>query len=655
MKSNIIKEFNLPGYIKGKSFAEASKKIEKKFKDRNDSYSLNTKEELLKRLAEAQEYVKMQEAIANNAEEVPDMMEGQIPEGMEEFMSPEQQMEPQAEGEAMQPEMQQQMQPEMQPQMQPGMEGANIMKAGGMMDSMGGGTPGMDDVNTALQFGENIFGSGNTQSREQENLGSSALGGGMQGAQTGMKFGGPKGALIGAGVGAIGGIIGGNKRNKQAAQNLTNDDMSFALDNRNLFSKGGNMYNTGGPVDPPTKHTGNVNTGKLIWGESIDSPTEHTGNVSTGKLTWGGDSETMKEFKKGKFLPGYSLTNSSINKTSNDNIKNAGQTSLSNNNNNNTGNSGKISLSNKELNTSSTKPKQREKATTVSSLTGSSKPTMGKYVSNPTENIETNLGQTGKNELRSLESNPTESNIQDFIKKHGPDALRLSPVISNLIARKNLERGANPRRERLGQRFERDLFDEQSMTNQVNQNNVNRALSEASGGDLGGLRSSILAANLNKDKAISEANIKGQNINRQQNQVAQQFDQNVDRTNIQQSNLDTADAMANEGAYQTAKQNLNAAIATDLGSIGKELQDRGMAEKLFGYTSKGDYVVNDKGEKLSHEEHAKQIGVEFKNGKYIINGKEISPEDLDKAKKSLFKNGGMGKSLGASNQTGTIV
>ena len=641
LSKDIIEQFNLPGYVNNKTFADASKKIEKKFQERNDSYSLNTKEELLQRLAEAQEYVKMQDAIANNAEEVPDMMEGQIPEGMEEFMSPEQQMEPQVE-EAVQPEMQQQMGPEMQPDMQPGMEGANIMQGGGMMDFMGGGKPGMDDANTALEFGENIFGSGKTESREQESLGSSALGGGMQGAQTGMKFGGPKGALIGAGVGAIGGIIGGKKRNKQAAQNLTNDDMSFALDNRNLFSKGGNMYNTGGLMDPPTKHTGNVSTGKLVWPE--DSPTQHTGNVSTGKLIWPEDSETMKEFKKGKFLPGYSSTNSSINKTNNDNTGDSEQTPLSNNN---TKNSGKISLSDKELNTSSANPKQREKVTTISSLPENTKPTMStsKYVSDPTGNIETSLGLTGKNELRSLESNPTESNIQDFIKKHGPDALRLSPVISNLIARKNLKRGENPRRERLGQRFERDLFDEQSMTNQVNQNNVNRALSEASGGDLGGLRSSILAANLNKDKAISEANIQGQNINRQENQVAQQFDQNVDRTNLQQSNLDTADAMANEGAYQTAKQNLNAAIATDLGSIGKELQDRGMAEKLFGYTSKGDYVVNDKGEKLSHEEHAKEIGVEFKNGKYIINGKEISPEELDKAIKSLR----------ASNETGTIV
>lgn len=393
------------------------------------------------------------------------------------------------------------------------------------------------------------------------------------------------------------------------------------------------MYNEGGPIDTPimgeyvSNPTENIKTNQ-------SNPTKHTGNVNTAKLIWGSDSNTMKEFKEGKFLPGYSLTNLSTNKTSNDNI----------------GNSGQISLSNAELNTSSTKPKQREKATTLSSVTGSSKPTMGKYTSNPTENI--------KNTENVKVSSPeidTGSNTQNFIKKYGPDALRLSPVISNLIARKNLKRGENPRRERLGQRFERDLFDEQSMTNQVNQNNVNRALSEASGGDLGGLRSSILAANLNKDKAISEANIQGQNINRQQNQVAQQFDQNVDRTNIQQSNLDTADAMANEGAYQTAKQNLNAAIATDLGSIGKELQDRGMAEKLFGYTTKGDYVVNDKGEKLSHEEHAKEIGVEFKNGKYIVNGKELSPEELDNAKKSLFKDGGMGKSLGASNQTGTIV
>lgn len=61
MKQNeIISKFKLPSYIQGKSFAEASKIINKKFEGRNDMISKTTKEELLTRLANAQEYIKSQ-------------------------------------------------------------------------------------------------------------------------------------------------------------------------------------------------------------------------------------------------------------------------------------------------------------------------------------------------------------------------------------------------------------------------------------------------------------------------------------------------------------------------------------------------------------------------------------------------------------------
>ena len=61
MKQNeIITKFKLPSYIQGKSFAEASTLIDKKFEGRNDMMSKTTKEELLNRLADAQEYVKSQ-------------------------------------------------------------------------------------------------------------------------------------------------------------------------------------------------------------------------------------------------------------------------------------------------------------------------------------------------------------------------------------------------------------------------------------------------------------------------------------------------------------------------------------------------------------------------------------------------------------------
>ena len=54
----ITQKFNLPKYIHGKSFAEASKIIESKFKGRTDKEAMDTKEDLMSRLRDAQEYVK---------------------------------------------------------------------------------------------------------------------------------------------------------------------------------------------------------------------------------------------------------------------------------------------------------------------------------------------------------------------------------------------------------------------------------------------------------------------------------------------------------------------------------------------------------------------------------------------------------------------
>jgi len=85
MKSNIIKEFNLPPYIKGKSFAEASKAIDNKFKGREGAEVERTKKELLSRLSKAQEYTKMQESLQANSSEVPDHMNGQVPQEMQQF------------------------------------------------------------------------------------------------------------------------------------------------------------------------------------------------------------------------------------------------------------------------------------------------------------------------------------------------------------------------------------------------------------------------------------------------------------------------------------------------------------------------------------------------------------------------------------------
>tara|TARA_R100000541_G_scaffold2200_1_gene8474 strand:- start:1871 stop:3094 length:1224 start_codon:yes stop_codon:yes gene_type:complete len=64
----LTKKFNLPRYIDGKSFAEASKIIESKFKGRTDKEAMDTKNDLMSRLRDAQEYVKQEQAYKESAD-----------------------------------------------------------------------------------------------------------------------------------------------------------------------------------------------------------------------------------------------------------------------------------------------------------------------------------------------------------------------------------------------------------------------------------------------------------------------------------------------------------------------------------------------------------------------------------------------------------
>lgn len=80
----ITKKFNLPKYIHGKSFAEASKLIEKKFKGRSDKEAMDTKNDLMSRLRDAQEYVKEVQAYKESPDNQPEQGPTHImPDGTE--------------------------------------------------------------------------------------------------------------------------------------------------------------------------------------------------------------------------------------------------------------------------------------------------------------------------------------------------------------------------------------------------------------------------------------------------------------------------------------------------------------------------------------------------------------------------------------------
>lgn len=94
INEDLVKQFNLPNSIKGKTFADASKVIDKPFKDKNSNPDKLTHKEHLDRLKQAQETLKAEEqqkqqAMMQNMQQMPDVSENPVPEGMEEFTEPQ--------------------------------------------------------------------------------------------------------------------------------------------------------------------------------------------------------------------------------------------------------------------------------------------------------------------------------------------------------------------------------------------------------------------------------------------------------------------------------------------------------------------------------------------------------------------------------------
>jgi len=87
LSQEAVEAVGLPRKFIGKTPGQIMSLIDKTFKDRNDSPSQNTKKDIADKVAQAQEMIKaQQEAMQTQSQEVPDMMNGEIPQGMEEFV-----------------------------------------------------------------------------------------------------------------------------------------------------------------------------------------------------------------------------------------------------------------------------------------------------------------------------------------------------------------------------------------------------------------------------------------------------------------------------------------------------------------------------------------------------------------------------------------
>lgn len=635
---DIVKQFNLPGYIKGKSFADASKLIDNKFKDRTDKTSKETKEELLSRLAEAQEYVRqVNESVANNSQEVPDMMGG-TPEGMDQFMdasdqfelggimpqpdnaNPNEQMasmivnalqegaQPQEildslvneagvpEEEAMQMIQQvisqQQGEQPMQEDIaapQQAMEGPQMFELGGRLDppnnklspfaySVFTGNPAevafvKNDMHDFFTPGTTNFNSANTNKETMDQhldrmrpIYDSLV-------KRGYRFDEFKGNY--KNKKENGGFLTTDwlKSNKEAIAGITGNIGNVASLGSSIFGSDGidtsgasgrqEVVNEGARA-ANTALSG-ASTGASIGGSILPGVGHAVGAV--GGALFGGIGSLLGSGSRRR-----KVREANINSMLADNAQFDNKFELG-------GNLG-----------------TRKKVNPVESFD----PTI-----DLTNGIAPNL-PTGFTPNAPQASEPSRfsqiaGKAGSWLDRNKFDIGRLAPVAFNLFDKvKSPTQRLSPR---LDNRYEKTPFDVETIANNLRQNNIPRAIQESSGGNVGAARHNLVAAGLNRDKALSNAFVQADQINRAENARAQQFNLGIDQFNTQATERDIERADRNEGAVNTAKAMRNASIAESIGNIAKELSQDELAKDLFGYRRDGSYVVNDEtGERLTAKE-----------------------------------------------------
>lgn len=610
MKNTIIDDFNLPKYVKGKTFAEASKAINNKFKDRNDVHSKQTKEDLLGRLAEAQEYIKMQESLKSTSKEVPDQMMGEVPPGMEEFAY------------------------------------------GGSMS---------DEELLRLQ------------ELESKNEGLSVGTGALQGASAGSSFG-PYGAAAGAVVGGLTGLLGANKQNEkikdhnvdlnraknfmyrpstfaegglmqysnsrmnstpvQNQQPINNINSSDASINQEFSAYDKNLQgNVGGLSDTQKGIMQGMETTKDAIATAIPIAGifrgVEKGGKALGKAVGG---ETGADVAGGVFDPatGQMQVLTSDDLTAEEAvfsiINPVGASVLAGKK--------RQEKKNDAMNKQSKIKSSKMRQSTFAYGGNMDKKKSNKYapggwwdnafgmVNNVVDNNQANIDAinnlnpstpintqdyystvAARNNAASNTTNNSKgkNKVVDWLGKNYGDILSYAPLASEMFNK--IEKPTTQRGARLTGRYKKDNVDERALQNIVNQSGVNRALSESSGGDLGALRNNILGANLNKTKALSNAYLQADEINRRENTTAQQFNTNLDRFNATQEERYIDRAARDQGAYSTAKNQQRRAIAEDIGKIGREQSNKGLVKEMFGYKWNGEYWVDPKtGDKKTEKE-----------------------------------------------------
>jgi len=180
-----------------------------------------------------------------------------------------------------------------------------------------------------------------------------------------------------------------------------------------------------------------------------------------------------------------------------------------------------------------------------------------------------------------------------FDKEKAADAiakgLRFAPVVSNLMQKSQINPAVTPRGNRSAAQYDENPVDINLLTNRVNSQNIAGAIAEGSGGDLGAYRTNLLAGNANKIKGLSDATLQADGINRGDRQFGFSNRLRRDLMNTQLDERYLNRRAQDIGAYNAAQSQFTSASAQDMGAIGKEMLQKELMKRIFGYGWQGDY------------------------------------------------------------------
>lgn len=416
---------------------------------------------------------------------------------------------------------------------------------------------------------------------------------GSLGSIGGTAIGGPIGGMIGGALGSVvGGLfngIGGGRR-KQRLANRKHIQASSQFNND--FAYGGKMYNDGGPLPPPFITKDPLDFQKFALSKDKNALPKFGADGSWGKESNAAYSKYGNDYRE--------MLSNSINTDEIENLKNL----------------------NKPSTQFGTYNKLSPEAQTGLNITEGVNPETNNFNQAKADEIYKNSksGVSPKADLSKLGNTLGQ-------------AARYAPIAMNAYQLSQLEKPSYSRLNRLDQRFKPEYVDERSLQNIVSNetNNTINALTGATNGSVGALRSNILGAGINRTKAMSDAYMNAEAQNRATNMQGQQFNAGINQTNLQQDNLELDINDRNSAAYRNERSKYLAEIGNGIGDIGKEEVYKNIAKNTTGYTWDGTYVKSPDGNIVTNPATGKPMTQE-----------ELKQSQASKDKKALggylFKN-----------------